>query len=202
MARPPSGEGNTGAWEHHSPDEPDDALLVAAAQSDRRAFGPLYDRYARVVYRYCYARLGSPEAAEDATAEVFIKALAALNNYRHQTFAGWLFRIAQHVTIDALRARRAVAPLTAAEAIPDPARPPDELTLARDAAYDVRVALAALPSAQRSLIELQLAGCTGSEIATALARSPEAVRMLRLRAFMRLRALLSTGGEGQGNDHA
>lgn len=196
MAQPTAGGGRAGAWDRHPPGEPDDALLVAAAQADRRAFGPLYDRYARVVYRYCYARLGTPEAAEDATAEVFAKALAALANYRHQTFAGWLFRIAQHVTTDALRARRAAVPLAEAEAIPDPARPPDELTLARDTASGVRAALATLPDDQRPLVELQLAGCSGREIAEALARSPEAVRMLRLRAFTRLRGLLGARREG------
>ncbi|MFN8514898.1 MAG: hypothetical protein U0841_20405 [Chloroflexia bacterium] len=34
------------------------------------ALGALYDRYARLIYRYRYARLGTREAAEDATTEV------------------------------------------------------------------------------------------------------------------------------------
>ncbi|MFN8536801.1 MAG: hypothetical protein U0232_04925 [Thermomicrobiales bacterium] len=34
------------------------------------ALGALYDRHARLIYRYCYARLGTREAAEDATTEV------------------------------------------------------------------------------------------------------------------------------------
>jgi RNA polymerase sigma-70 factor (ECF subfamily) len=179
-----------GAWDSERPGEPDDATLVAAAQADRRAFGSLYDRYARVIYRYCHARLGTHEAAEDATAEVFTKALAALSRYRHQTFAGWLFRIAQHVTADMLRARRTATPLEVAASVPDLARSPDELTQAGDERAAVRAALALLPEDQRATVELQLAGCSGREIADTLDRSPEAVRMLRFRAFTRLRTLL------------
>lgn len=179
-----------GAREGEQPGEPDDATLVAAAQADRRAFGALYDRHARTIYRFCYTRLGSHEAAEDATAEVFIKAMAALDRYQHQTFIGWLIRIAQNVTTDARRRHRPAAPLDDASTVPDPARPPDEVSLARDEGATLRSALALLPEDQRAAIELQLAGCSGREIADALDRSPEAVRMLRLRAFTRLRVLL------------
>ena len=60
----------------------DEPGLIAAAQRDRRAFAPLYARYARPIYRFCYRRLGSHEAAEDATSQTFVKALAALDRYQ------------------------------------------------------------------------------------------------------------------------
>jgi len=44
-----------------------DQALVAAAQRDRRAFASLYLRYLESVYGYCHRRLGTKEAAEDAT---------------------------------------------------------------------------------------------------------------------------------------
>ena len=59
-----------------------DALLVARAQRDPAAFSPLYEAYFDPVYRYCYHRLGSWEAAEDATSVIFTNALAALPRYR------------------------------------------------------------------------------------------------------------------------
>jgi len=52
--------------------EVDDATLVAAAQTDPRAFAPLYHRYVYPVYRSCYRRLGNQHAAEDATGRIFI----------------------------------------------------------------------------------------------------------------------------------
>src|SRR4051794_32862570 len=65
---------------------PDDAALVAAAQVDPTAFAPLYARYLPPVYRYCYRRLETSAAAEDATSEIFVKVLAALPRYRAGSF--------------------------------------------------------------------------------------------------------------------
>ncbi len=45
--------------------------LVARSCGDPQAFAPLYDRYFDAVYRYCYHRLGSWDAAEDAASLVF-----------------------------------------------------------------------------------------------------------------------------------
>jgi len=59
----------------------EDAVLAAAAASDPRAFAPLYERYLDAVYRYCYRRLGSREAAEDATSQVFYRAIAGLAGF-------------------------------------------------------------------------------------------------------------------------
>ena len=69
----------------------DEAAIVARARLDRRAFGPLYARYAERVYRYCHRRLGIREAVKDATSLVFAKALAALPELRGGSFAAWLF---------------------------------------------------------------------------------------------------------------
>jgi DNA-directed RNA polymerase specialized sigma24 family protein len=94
---------------------PDDAVLVAAAQVDPTAFAPLYARYLPPVYRYCYRRLGTSAAAEDATSEIFVKVLAALPRYRAVSFRSWLFTIAHHVITDILRRRRPLEPLEAAD---------------------------------------------------------------------------------------
>lgn len=76
-----------------------DAELVALAMADLRQFALLYTRYLDPVHRYCYRRLGSREAAEDATSAVFTKALAAFPRYRDASFRAWLFTIAHHVKI-------------------------------------------------------------------------------------------------------
>ncbi len=109
----------------------DDATLVAAAQTAPQAFTRLYERYVGPIYQYCYLRLGSREAAEDATSEAFLKALSALGRYRDGAFAAWLFRIARNVTIDIHRRRRPSAPLAAAGNMPDPARTPEDAAIAR-----------------------------------------------------------------------
>jgi RNA polymerase sigma-70 factor (ECF subfamily) len=185
----------------------DDATLVAAARANRQAFRPLYEGNVDQIYRYCLLKLGSREAAEDATSEVFMRAVARLETYHGGPFAGWLFRIAQNIVADFYRQPRrglperfpqghAGLPLEAAHEIMDPQPQPEEAAIARSEHEAVLAALADLPSDQRALVELQLAGLTTNEIATALGRGPGAVRMLRLRAFTRLRPALVRAGMG------
>lgn len=169
--------------------ELDDAVLAASARKDPRAFSLLYERYADRIHRYCYLKLGEREAAEDATSQVFLEALDDLSRYRGGYFAGWLFRIAQHTITDVHR-RRASLPLTAAQQIVDPAPMPEQLAVSRGEIESLRVALQTLPADQRAVLELQIADLSTREIAEALGRSVNAVRIIRYRAFQRLRAAL------------
>lgn len=173
------------------PDE--DARLVALAKADPRAFAPLYARYFDPVYRYCYRRLGHPEAAADAAAQVFAKALAALPGFREDapSFRSWLFTIAHNVIADDLRARRPVAPMAAAAQVAAIGPSPEETALTNETGCQVRELLALLPPDQRQILELRLAGLTGPEIAAALGRSLGAVKIAQVRAFARLRATLN-----------
>jgi RNA polymerase sigma-70 factor (ECF subfamily) len=178
----------------------DDDVLVAAAQRDPRAFAPLYARYADPVYRYCWRRLGDPEAAADATSLVFTKALAALPRYRAGSFRSWLFSIAHNTVIDGRRSSRPDAPLDAALDPIDPAPGPEALAVASDEGQRVRALLVRLSNDQRHVVELRLAGLTDREIAAALGRNVPAVRMLQARAVARLRTLLVPGAT-TGRDH-
>jgi RNA polymerase sigma-70 factor (ECF subfamily) len=161
----------------------EDAALVSAARADRQAFRLLYERYVQQIYGFCYLRLGSREAAEDATSEVFLKAMNGLAGYRGGVFAGWLYRIAQNVVTDAIRRGRHARlslPLEAAGELADPAQLLEETPLI------VRSALMALPNIERAVLELQLAGWTSEQIGAALGKSASAVRMARARAIKQL----------------
>ena len=182
------------------PDIDDDAELVAQAQRDRQAFVPLYARYAVPVYRYCYRRLGSHEAAEDATSQTFTKALAGLPRFREGSFRGWLFAIAHNVVTDVHRRRRPDVALDAAATLADEAPTPEEQALVTAADRSVQSLLGRLPPDQRRVVELRLAGLTGPEIARVLGRRPEAVKSSQFRAYARLRRLLSGAtGEEEGD---
>jgi len=181
--------------------EPNDAELVIAARANPRAFIPLYERYLGPVYRYCYVRLDSREAAEDATSDVFLKALARLPSLHGQAFAAWLFRIAHNVVVDIYRRRRPTHPLETAEDQSDPTQAPDADVEARAEHEALYAALAQLPDEQRATVELKLAGWSGEQIAAALGKSQAAVKMHRYRALDRLRTLLAQAEEGTGEDH-
>jgi RNA polymerase sigma-70 factor (ECF subfamily) len=171
----------------------EDARLVVLAKRDPRAFAPLYARYFDPIYRYCYRRLGHPEAAADAAGQVFAKALAALPGYREEapSFRSWLFAIAHNVITDDLRARRPVAPMDAATHVAESGPTPEEEVLSDEAGCLVRALLATLPPDQRQILELRLAGLTGPEIAVALGRSLGSVKIAQVRAFARLREQLA-----------
>jgi len=177
-----------GTGDETGDDLDDERAQIARSQRDPAAFAPLYARYADRIYRYCRRRLGSREAAEDATSQVFTLALAGLAGYRGGSFAAWLFAIAHHVVANAGR-RPPPRPLDAAGALPDPAPTPEEAALAAENGRTTHALLAALPPDQRRVVELRLAGLTAAEIAAALGRSSAAVKMLQLRALKRLRAL-------------
>jgi RNA polymerase sigma-70 factor (ECF subfamily) len=174
----------------------DDAALVAAARANPEAFTLLYERHARQIYRYCVLKLGSREAAEDATSQVFLEAMSDLGTFRGSgrgTFGGWLFRIAQHTVTDMQRRNQRVRGLTplAEGALIDPDDMPEEIVVGRSGLDTIRAAVRTLPSDQRQVIELQLAGLTTQEIARMLGRSANAVRIARFRAFGRLRPIMA-----------
>ncbi|MEA2595605.1 MAG: hypothetical protein QOF01_2074 [Thermomicrobiales bacterium] len=178
----------------------DEATLVAAAWADPHAFAALYRRHVDPIYRFCYRRLGSKEAAEDATSHVFAKALSGLPGFRGGSFQGWLFVIASHVVADEGRAARPHAPIAAAAGIVDPAPSPEEEAVRAEAAGAIRAVLAQLPPAQRHVLELRLAGLSSAEIAVASGRSHGTVRNLQHRTLVRLRDLLGVTAPREGPD--
>jgi RNA polymerase sigma-70 factor, ECF subfamily len=177
----------------------EDAVLATAARLDRRAFTPLYERYVGPIYRYCYHRLNSREAAEDATSQVFTRALTAISRFQTDSgsFRSWLFVIAHNIVIDLHRQQRPATSLTLIDP-PAAAASPEHEVLAAQERTELTTLLAGLPTAQRQVMELRLSGLTSPEVATVLGTTPTAVRSLQFRAVATLRAKLTshdtTGG--------
>lgn len=172
---------------------PGEWAQVERAKLDPVAFAPLYRRYLDPVYRYCYRRLGSREAAEDATSLVFERVLKALPTFRGGSFRAWLFTIAHNVVANAYRARHVDRTLAEAAEVVDATPTPEDLALAGEAHRTVHALLRQLPDDQRRLLELRLAGLTDAEIAPVVGRSHGAVRVAQHRAVTRLRTLLGVG---------
>jgi RNA polymerase sigma-70 factor (ECF subfamily) len=170
----------------------EDAALVAAARASRQAFRPLYERHVQPIYRYCFVRLGSREAAEDATSEVFMKALAGLGGYRGGLFLAWLYRIAGNVVADARRREGRGQPNLPLDVVGQLAEPSSD----PDTAIMLRAALDSLPDDLRTTMELQLAGWTSEQAGAALGKSASAVRMARARALDQLRDHLTGASTG------
>jgi RNA polymerase sigma-70 factor (ECF subfamily) len=80
----------------------------ALVRGDRnRALTILMSTYGRPLYRYCRAMLRQPEMAEDAHQTVFLQAYQDLQSFRSRSsFKTWLFGIAHHRCLDAIKAHR------------------------------------------------------------------------------------------------
>lgn len=182
-------------------DDAADADLVARAGRDPDAFALLYRRDVGPIYRYSYRRLGSREAAEDATQQIFEKALAALPRYRDASFRGWLFTIADRTLTDRHRTEHPTHPLAAAVAVADAAPTPEELAIRAEQGRQVRGLLARLEDDERRLLELRLAGLNDAEIARLLGRNHGTVRNIQYRTVARLRTMLCiASGEKEGRN--
>ncbi|WP_433792962.1 RNA polymerase sigma factor [Actinoplanes sp. CA-252034] len=71
-----------------------DAAVIEASHRDPEEFGLVYDRYAPMLYRFAFRRLGA-EAAEDVVAETFIAAFRRRASYdlSRADARPWLFGI-------------------------------------------------------------------------------------------------------------
>jgi RNA polymerase sigma-70 factor (ECF subfamily) len=88
------------------------ALVEAAQQGDREAFGQLVDKYQGAVYATIYRRLGNHAETQELCQEVFMQALRKIGQLTDpRCFGGWLRSIAGRMAIN--RAVRRGPTLTA-----------------------------------------------------------------------------------------
>jgi RNA polymerase sigma-70 factor (ECF subfamily) len=181
-----------------------DGNLVQRAKTDPQAFAALYTRYADPIFRHCYRRLGSREAAEDATSQVFTQALAALQRFDDSpdSFRAWLFTIANHVLADQHRAAKRHTLTILNDDLPDRHLSPEEQAVAMESARTLREAIQVLPPRERQVVELRLAGLTGAEIGQVLGCRPNAIAVAHFRAVNRLRGFLGVETHTGGDSHA
>src|SRR5579863_2152994 len=70
----------------------------------------LYEMHRTKVYNLSWRMLGSPQDAEDALQEVFLKVFDRIKNYRGDSaFSTWLYRMTTNHCLDLLRRRKIVA---------------------------------------------------------------------------------------------
>lgn len=173
-------------------DRHNERLQVEAAQSDPAFFAELYeDNFARV-YAYVARRVRTLEEAQDATADIFQKALASLHRFewRGLPFAAWLLGIASNVLSD-----RWKHTLNQNEVAADKLEQVgvDDKVEQRAMLYQL---VELLPDDQRLVIVRRFVGQKSlREIASELNRSEGAIKQLQLRALQNLRDQLRSDHE-------
>ena len=152
-------------------DAVDDAqLAMAAARGDRLAFTAIYDRFADRLHDFCAGMLRDRDAAADCVQDVFVIAASKLNSLEDpHRLRAWLYAIARHEALAALKKRRRERP---SDELPDTdSGEPDLATLAarNELADLIEEAFGGLSDRDRTVYELAYRhGLDGQELADAL----------------------------------
>ncbi len=87
--------------------------LVTRARADPAAFGELYDYYLPRIHGFILRRVREASVAEDLTATTFERALGVVrrDDFRNDSFGGWLYRVAGNAVVDHVRRDRRSVPL-------------------------------------------------------------------------------------------
>ena len=174
--------------------QPDERLLVEAAQRDPACFADLYEHNFERVYAYVSRRLTDRGAAEDVTAEVFHQALANIERFewRGTPFVAWLLRIAANAIVDYWRRtsrEQQLADDDGPESFPVNA---ENIQQVERRAMLFRL-VGTLPPDQRRVIEMRFAEEKPiREIAREMGRSEGSIKQLQFRAIQSLREKMQT----------
>ncbi len=180
----------------------DAQLMIRVRAGDNASFALLLQKHRSAVVHFLYRMVQNQAVAEELAQEVFLRVYRSRNTYEPSAkFTTWLFRIASHLALNALRdgkhakleerldERPGEAP---ARELSD-ARPSVEQQMVRQAHLEeVRRAIAALPEKQRAAVLMhKYEEMEYAQIAKALQCSESAVKSLLFRAYETLRARLA-----------
>lgn len=175
--------------------------MVRFTHGDMAAFEALYRRHEVRVYRFLLHQVRDSALANDVMQEVWLAVVRSVDRYQPTAkFTTWLFGIAHHKSIDALRALGAStsAPLTAEDdpmldtMTADPSAEPLQRLQTREQAVAVLQALAVLPVEQRAAFLLHAQGeLSVEEIAHATGTTFETAKSRLRYARGKLRQLLA-----------
>src|SRR5579859_4420684 len=168
----------------------EERLEILAAQRDRSAFAPLYERYVDQIHAYVYTLTHDMEQADDMTAATFARAMEELPRFewRGVPYSAWLYRVAANLVA---RSRRRPVWIELTPQLPSDMESPEEAAERDDRAAEVRAAVATLPDDQRQAVLLRFGGeLRNREIAEIMGRSEGAVKLLTFRALTTLRRRL------------
>lgn len=168
------------------PPRSENDLMIRVQAGDLVAFEQLVERYQDMVYGLAHSILRSPEDAEEAAQDAFVKLYRARDRFDgERALEPWLLRIAGNVCRDRLRRRRASRlPVEGdfdgedgTRHLPDP-KSVDPAAGSAGMGHAVRQALGELSERARLPLELKyFRGLTNQQIAAALDMSVSNVKV-------------------------
>jgi RNA polymerase sigma-70 factor (ECF subfamily) len=179
---------------------PEHTLIARAQQGDEEAIAALYRQYVRSITRYIAYRVSDEAVVEDLTAEVFLRMVEGLPQYRvtGAPFEAWLYRIAAARVADFYRDRQRHSEQELTDILGD-GRTPLELVLQqREELEELRAALAQLSEEHQTILILRFVERKSHEdVARILNKSVRAIATAQHRALKKLAELLGTDKAGR-----
>ena len=171
--------------------EDDSALVYAAREGDRSAFGGLYAKYARMVHGILLARVPAGDV-DDLVQDVFLRAMPRLCDLRDaRKFGPWICTIARNIASDFYRQTKPITEVTESISEDEPESPAAGSVSDAEAAM-ILECVRQLPEAYSETMILRLVeGMTGPEIASRTGLTPGSVRVNLHRGMQQLREKLS-----------
>jgi RNA polymerase sigma-70 factor (ECF subfamily) len=187
--------------------DPEQALVAAAIDGDRRAFDELVRQTYHDTYTLAYRLTGNEEDARDVVQESYLRAWKGLKRFRGDAaFSTWLYRITANAAYTNLKKHRRHRHEPIGDdlfELPDrrPGVDPESLAEVSSLRDEVAVAIEALPPKLRAVVVLRdVYGLPHEDIADELGISVSAAKVRLHRARRRLHDELF--GEGKKVEHA
>lgn len=185
-------------------DDPDVRLMLEFQKGSKASLEALMHKYYPRLLNFIYRFLGSREAAEDITQEVFVRVYKSASCYRPKAkFQTWVFTIARNLSLNELRrSKKACVSLEETFSSEDGevkrqvedlnGEDPDMELIRKEKAAAVKAAIHDLPENQRTAVILRrYEDFSYEEIARAMNVSVQAVKSLLSRAKENLKNKLT-----------
>jgi RNA polymerase sigma-70 factor (ECF subfamily) len=180
----------------------DAELMLRVKEGDGSSFGVLLDKHRSSVIHFLFRMVQNHAVAEELAQEVFLRVYRSRGTYEPTAkFTTWLFRIATHLALNALRDGKHdrmqerlddhTGELPARQV--SDTRPTVEQAMVNETRLEeIRKAIAGLPDKQRAAVLMhKYQEMEYSQIAKVLNCSESAVKSLLFRAYEALRARLA-----------
>lgn len=148
-------------------------------------FDSVYREHAPAVRRFVLALSGDAAAADDVTAETFVRVWSTRDRIRHETVRAFLFTIARRLWLQGVRSRWRARPLVDEHV--DRSPDPEVAATSRVEWEQTRRALLALDVDDRAALLMRADSLAYEEIARVLGISAGAAKVRVHRARKRLR---------------
>lgn len=177
----------------------DEARLIHQAQrGDRDAIATLYREHVQAIYRYIGYRVPEQPAADDLTAEVFLRMVEGLPRYKQNgaPFEAWLYRIAAARVADYYREQSRHPQEELPDSMPDHTASPEGVLQVAEEVSDLRAALRQLSSEHQDILLLRFVERKShAEVAALLGKTVTAVKSAQHRALTQLAERLGSDGK-------